>query len=455
MTSFGAWSLVPAAVVVAVALKTRRAFEPLLIGCLVGYLMIDWTKFPGNFLDSLIKTLQDESLVWVIVVCALYGSLIQLMVVSGGIAAFGDYLLRYLTTRRRTLVGAWLLGVAIFMDDYLSALTVSSIMRRVTDRFRVPRELLAMMVNSTAAPVCVIIPLSTWSLYVGKLLEGAKLAAPGQGNWLYMKTIPFNFYAIFMVVIAGLVAAGWMPVVGRMKRAVRRSEASADPADLVPAGSEPFTNRLMLPVGRAGKSRYFLVPLLVLVGVTLATGLDALKGAAVAVTFTVAYFSIDRVLRYDEALEGVWEGARGMLFTLVVLVMSYVLKNVGDAMGMTQFIVDGLRANANPKALPALIFLSLGLVTFATGSSWGVYAVTVPIVVALAAALGLSPWPSLGAVVAAGAFGSQACFYSDAAVLTATGTECNNIEHGLTQFPYALLAFALGTVAYLAVGYLG
>lgn len=453
--TFGAWSLVPPAVVVGVALRTRRAFEPLLAGCLVGYLMIDWRRFPGNFLDSLLKTFQDESLVWVIVVCTLYGSLIQLMVASGGIGAFGDYLLRFLTTRRRTLLGAWALGVVIVVDDYLSALAVSSIMKRVTDTFRVPRELLAMLVNSTAAPVCVIIPLSTWSLYVGKLLEDAKLSPVGQGNWLYIRTIPFNFYPIFVVIIAGLVAAGVIPAVGRMGRAVRRAEASDGPAALVPAGSEPFANRLLLPAGAMGKSRYFVVPFLVLIGVTLATGLDALKGAAVAVAFTVAWFAATRVLRYDQAIESVWEGARGMLFTLAVLVMSYVLKNVGDAMGLTQYIVDGLRASANPRALPALIFLSLGLVSFATGSSWGVYAVAVPIVVALTAALGLSPWASLGAVVGAGTFGSHACFYSDAAVLTATGTECNNIEHGLTQLPYALLAFGLGTVGYLAVGYLG
>ena len=448
---FGIWSLVPAAVVVAVALKTRRAFEPLLIGCLVGYLMIDWRKFPGNFLDSLLRTFQDSSLVWVIVVCTLYGSLIQLMVASGGIGAFGDHLLRFLTTRRRTLLGAWLLGVVIVVDDYLSALAVSSIMKRVTDRFRVPREMLAMIVNSTAAPVCVIIPLSTWSLYVGKLLEDAKLAPAGQGNWLYIKTIPFNFYAILMVAIAGLVAAGAIPAVGRMRRAVARTEGTGV---LVPPGSEPFANRLQLPVGVTGKARYFLIPFLVLIVVTLATGLDALKGAAVAVAFTALYFWLGRVLSYEQAFDGVWEGARGMLFTLAVLVMSYVLKNVGDDMGLTKYIVDALRAQASPKALPALIFMALGLVSFATGSSWGVYAVAIPIVVPLTAALGLNPWVSLGAVVGAGTFGSHACFYSDATVLTATGTECNNIEHGLTQLPYALAAFGLGTLGYLAVGYL-
>lgn len=451
--AFGAWSLVPAAVVVAAALKTRRAFEPLALGCAVGYLMVDWRRFPGNFLDSVLKTFQDPSLVWVVVVCTLYGSLIQLMVVSGGIAAFGDRLLGGLSTRRRTLLGSWLLGVVIFVDDYLSALAVSSIMKRVTDRFRVPRELLALLVNSTAAPVCVIIPLSTWSLYVGKLLEDAKLAPAGQGNWVYLKTIPYSFYGLFMVAIAGLLAGGLLPAVGRMGRAVRRAEAGSGEAGLVPPGSEPFRNRLELPAG-AGKARYFVIPFLVLIVVTLATGLDALKGAAVAVTATTLYFGLARVLTYEQAFEGVWDGARGMLFTLAVLVMSYVLKNVGDEMGLTQYIVDALKTSANPKMLPALIFLSLGLVSFATGSSWGIYAVAIPIVTALATSLHLNPWVSLGAVVAAGTFGSHACFYSDAAVLTATGTECNNIEHGLTQLPYALAAFALATVAYLAVGYL-
>jgi Na+/H+ antiporter NhaC len=449
--AFGVWSLVPPLVVVTVALKTRRAFEPLVVGCVAGFLIIDWRAFPGNFLDSLLKTFQDESLVWVIVVCTLYGSIIQLMVNSGGIRAFGDWLLQWLTTSKRAMVGSWLVGIGIFMDDYLSALVVGNTMKRVTDRLRMPREMLAFMVNSTAAAVCVIIPATTWSLYVGKLYEDASFVPKGRGFSAYVHTIPFTFYGLAVVAIAGLVAAGVIPVVGRMRRAMERVDQGGP---LAPPGSENFTSLVPLPETGTGKPRYFVVPLVLVLGITVATGIDALKGVALALALTAAYYVVAKVMTYEAVFEAVWAGARGMVFTLAVLVMSYVLKAVGDQMGLTQYLVDAMRAHAGREALPALIFMALGLVSFATGSSWGVYAVAVPIVVALIGSLGIHPWLSMGAVVSAGALGSHACFYSDASVLSATSAECNNVEHGLTQLPYAGLAFGLSAVGYLIAGYL-
>lgn len=449
--AFGVWSMIPPLVVVTVALKTRRAFEPLVIGCLVGFVMIDWRAFPGNFLDSLLKTFQDESLVWVIVVCTLYGSIIQLMVNSGGIRAFGDWLLQWLTTRRRALVGSWLVGIGIFLDDYLSALVVGNAMKRVTDRFRIPREMLAFLVNSTAAAVCVIIPATTWSLYVGKLYESSAFVPKGQGFSAYIHTIPYTFYGLAVVAIAGLVAAGIIPVVGRLGRAIERVDAGGP---LAPPGSESFVAIATVADTVAGRPRYFVVPLVLVLGITVATGIDALKGVALALAITAGYYVVAGVLTYEQVFEALWEGARGMVFTLAVLVMSYVLKAVGDQMGLTQYLVDVMRTHASREALPALIFLALGLVSFATGSSWGVYAVAVPIVVALIGSLGIHPWLSMGAVVSAGTLGSHACFYSDASVLSATSAECNNVEHGLTQLPYAGVAFGVAAVGYLVAGYL-
>lgn len=449
--AFGVWSMIPPLVVVTVALKTRRAFEPLVIGCLVGFVMIDWRAFPGNFLDSLLKTFQDESLVWVIVVCTLYGSIIQLMVNSGGIRAFGDWLLQWLTTRRRALVGSWLVGIGIFLDDYLSALVVGNAMKRVTDRFRIPREMLAFLVNSTAAAVCVIIPATTWSLYVGKLYESSAFVPKGQGFSAYIHTIPYTFYGLAVVAIAGLVAAGIIPVVGRLGRAIERVDAGGP---LAPPGSESFVAIATVADTVAGRPRYFVVPLVLVLGITVATGIDALKGVALALAITAGYYVVAGVLTYEQVFEALWEGARGMVFTLAVLVMSYVLKAVGDQMGLTQYLVDVMRTHASREVLPALIFLALGLVSFATGSSWGVYAVAVPIVVALIGSLGIHPWLSMGAVVSAGTLGSHACFYSDASVLSATSAECNNVEHGLTQLPYAGVAFGVAAVGYLVAGYL-
>ena len=190
----GIYSLVPPLVVVILGIVTRRAFEPLLAGCLVGFLMISPSGFPGNFVEAMTKTLQQEDMVWVILVCGLYGSLIHLIIQSGSVMAFGDYLLRYVKNRRSSLLVSWLMGVIIFIDDYMSALATGVTMRKITDTYQVSREMLAFMVSATAAPVCLLIPMSTWSIYCGSLLESNQVVEKGQAFQGFVHTIPFMFY---------------------------------------------------------------------------------------------------------------------------------------------------------------------------------------------------------------------------------------------------------------------
>lgn len=453
ISAFGIWSLVPPLVVVILAILTRRSIEPLLIGCVVGYLMIDWHSFPDNFLQSLIRTMQDESLVWVILVCGLYGALIHLMVQSGGALAFGRYMLRYIRTRRSSLLMSWLMGIVIFIDDYLNALVVGATMRKITDHFKVPREMLAYIVNSTSAPVCVIIPLSTWSIYIGKLIEDSGVVEKGGGFMGYVKTIPYNFYSWFAILIVVLFIFGIIPVFGRMKKAQRRVDETGV---LAPPGSEALTQTGEIPADiEKSKPVYFFLPLLVLLVATISFDIDALKGVVTAVLFTIGYYWVKKVLPYEQLFDSIFEGFKSMLFALAILVVSYILKNVGDEMGMTQYIIESLDGVVSKAYLPALVFISLGAIAFATGSSWGIYAIAIPLVVPLATALGANIWMVLGAVISAGTLGAHACFYSDATILTATGTECNNIEHALTQLPYALIAVALAIVCFLVAGFMG
>lgn len=450
---FGIWSLVPPLVVILLAILTKRSMEPLVIGCVVGYLMIDYRQFPDNILQSLIKTMQDESLVWVILVCGMYGALIHLMIQSGGALAFGNYMLRYIKTRRHSLLAAWAMGIIIFIDDYLNALVVGATMRKITDHFKVPRELLAYVVNSTSAPVCVIIPISTWSIYIGKLIEDQHLVGKGEGTYGFIQTIPYNFYAWFAVVAVVLVIFGIIPIMRRMKKAVHRAETTGV---LAPPGSEELSQTHDIPADiEKSKPAYFFIPLIVLIAATIAMDIDALKGVFIAVLFTIIYYWINKILPYNHLFDSIFEGFKSMLFALAILVVSYVLKNVGDEMGMTQFVIESLKGVVSKAYLPALVFISLGAIAFATGSSWGIYAIAIPMVVPLAAALDANVWATLGAVVSAGALGAHACFYSDATILTATGTECNNIEHAFTQLPYALMAAGLALICYLVYGFIG
>ncbi|MBN9382197.1 MAG: hypothetical protein J0H74_15620 [Chitinophagaceae bacterium] len=447
-------SIIPPLVVIVLAIVTRTSFEPLLVGCIVGFLIIGYkehSNFFTDFIASLYKVLEDESTVWVILVCGLYGSLIGLMVRSGGAVRFGETILQKLRSERAALFGTWGLGLFIFLDDYLSALTVGITMRKVTDHFRVPREKLAYIVNTTAAPWCVIVPLSTWTLFVGSVLEKCKFAPAGQGNHVYLSVIPFVAYGWISVFLIPLVILGILPLSGKMKRAQLRS---ATTGETIPPGNTMAALRLEhFASGKSPKAIYFILPIVVLLASTFALNFDALKGVMIAVVFTFIYYYIVRLASFQQLSETIFTGFNSMVYALALVVMSYVLKEVGDKMGLTQYVIGGVKPLVNRQLLPVLIFASLCLITYTTGSSWGVYAVVIPIVIPLAQSIGSNVPLNIGAVVSAGVFGSNACLYSDATILSAQSTECSNYDHSISQLPLALTAFVLSCVAYLALGY--
>lgn len=452
MEAFGWISLLPTLLVLVLALWTRRTFTALLGGVLLGCLILAKGKFFQLFTEQLSSVMGDPVIVWIILVCGLFGSLIHLLVASGGALAFADKVLQYVHNRSSALLMTWGLGLSIFIDDYLNALTVGSSMKKVTDRFGVSREMLAYIVDSTAAPICVLIPLSTWAIYISGLLEEEGVAAAGQGLATYVGIIPYIFYGWAAALIVPLVAKGWIPPLGPMKAA----EARAASGQLIPPGSESI--RLEMPevvaTDKPPSSWYFILPILVLIAATIWFDVDALKGVMVAVVFTVIYYLSRGLMKLEAAMENVFSGFKTMLYALGIIVMSFVLKEVNDGLGLTEYIIEGVSPWLDGRLLPMVCFLSLSVITFATGSFWGVYAITLPIILPLAAEVDVSQPLALGAVISAGAFGSHACFYGDATVLSASATGCNNMAHVLTQLPYTLLAAGLAALAYLLFGIL-
>ena len=459
--SFGALCLVPPLVVVVLAIFLRRAFEPLLIGCLVGYVIISFIHptadadgnlltFPNNFIVGLSKTLQDKDMVWVILVCGLYGSLIHLIIQSGGVFAFGHYVLKYVKSRRSALVTTWFLGLFIFIDDYMSALATGVTMRKITDNYNISREMLAFQVNAMAAPICVLIPMTTWSIYVGHVLEDRNVVAKGGGFDGFLHIIPFMFYAWVIVIIAFLIAIDKFPLFKKLRLAEHRAQTTgvlAPPDSIVSKVSEvPADLSKARPI-------YFFLPLSILIIATLWFDKDALKGILFGLSFTFFYYWLSRVMTFNQISDGIFEGFKSMVFALAILTMSYVLKRVGDEMGLTVFVIDSVKPVLSKGLLPFLIFISLSFIAYTTAQSWGLYAVAIPIIVPLAQAIGADVSLSLAAVVCAGVFGSQASFYSDVAVLTTASTECNNIEMSLSALPYCLLAVVISSGLFLVFGY--
>ena len=458
MADYGALSLIPPLVVVVLAIVLRTSFEPLLIGCLVGFILIAFRSHSNvftDFVDSLMHVIGDPSQggsVWVILVCGLYGSLIGLMIRSGGTMKFGDWALSKIKTQRGALMGAWFLGLAIFLDDYLSALTVGLSMRKITDAFKIPRSKLAYIVNTTAAPLCVIVPISTWTIFTGTILESSGVAAKGAGLSTYWKMIPFVCYGYISVLIIPLFIYGILPWFGKMKKAdtLARETGKLTSMELTMSSTLDVTQ---MNKQKQSKVIYFLLPVLVLLAATIYFDIDALKGVMIAVAFTFLYYMITKIGTFPQLSETVFSGFNSMVFALAILMMSYVLKDVNDKMGLTQYVLHGVSPYVSKQLLPLLVFASLSLIAVTTGSSWGLYAVAIPLVVPLAQHLGSNVLLNCGAIVSAGVFGSNACLYSDATILTAQSTECNNLENGLTQMPYSFIAFGLSCVAYLIFGY--
>ncbi len=458
---YGAISLIPPLVVIICGISLKRAFEPLLIGCLVGYGIIayfnmqnadfkaDMHQFPNNFLYGLQQSLGSQEMVWVILVCGLYGALIHLIIESGGVFAFGELALQYVKTRRGALVTTWFVGLFIFIDDYMSALATGVTMRKITDKFNISREMLAFVVNGMAAPICLLVPLSTWSVYCGNLMEQNQVVANGDAFSGYLATLPFMFYPMMTSLIVLLVAMEKFPLFGKLKLAEERAIGSNTNSSL----SNNYSDENESTTIKNSKPAYFFIPLIVLIAATLYLDKDALKGVMAAMIFTFFYYGFSKILTFSQLSDGIFEGFKSMILALAILTMSYVLKRVGDEMGLTPYVINATKPFLSKEFLPAIVFISLGFISYTTASSWALYAVAIPIVVPLAQAIGANVPMTLAALFCCGGFGSHSSFFSDVTILTAASTESDNIKNSFSALPYSLIAAALASLLFLISGF--
>lgn len=273
MEVFGALSLIPTAVVIGIAILTHRPILALLSGSLAGLLLIDPSAVIGGMADLSLEVMMDDTIGWVIMVCGLMGSLIMLLIKTGAATAFANAMATKADTRNKSLLVTWGLGMVIFIDDYLNAIAIGSSMKKVTDRFKVSRSMLSYVVDSTAAPICVIIPISTWAVYFAALLEETGTAPAGQGMAMYISGIPYMFYAWLAVILVPLVATGRFPLLGPMKHAENMAQKGNLSLEQV---VEFDTGADNIDVGATLWT--FLLPLLCLVCSAWYFDIDLLKG---------------------------------------------------------------------------------------------------------------------------------------------------------------------------------
>lgn len=410
---FGIVSVLPAAFLIFYVFYTKRILESLMLGGLLGFLMAHKGGFFSPLSDTFLEIMINEDIGWLFIVCGLMGSIISLIEKAGGAFAFGDWVSKRAKSAKTTLIWTYILALIMFIDDYLACLTIGASMTPITDRYKQPREILAYIIDSTAAPMCVLVPISTWAIFIGKLMEQHGLAPSGQGVIYFVKTIPFNFYAWAAMIVTLLVILGVIPKIGPMKGAFQRV---AETGVLAPPGSEKIDMRAGedFIVPENPKLATFFLPIICLVTATIALDVDMQKGVITTCAFIFVYYVSTGIMSPEEYMDLLIKGIKNMLFPLFMVILAYFFAAACEQIAFIDFVIDVGMRFMSPAMLPLVIFITFGITEFVMGISWGMYVIAMPIVIPLSAALGANPYIAVGAVCSAGVWGSHICFYSDA-----------------------------------------
>ena len=466
------WALLPPLVAIILALITKEVYSSLFVGIVVGALIYSGFKFEGTvtqiFEGGIIKVLSDSYNVGILIFLVILGSVVCMMNKAGGSAAFGRWASKKIHTRVGAELAAIVLGILIFIDDYFNCLTVGSVMRPVTDRHHVSRAKFAYLIDATAAPVCIIAPISSWAAAVSGFVEGQ------DGLAIFVKTIPYNFYAILTIVMmVGMVL---------MKTefgAMRTHEINALNGDLYTTSARPYENATddETPNPR-GKVIDLVIPIVVLViccvismiytggffsgtdFVTAFSQSDAstglAMGSAFGLVFAIIFYMIRRVINFRDCMGCIPEGFKAMVPAIMILTFAWTLKAMTDSLGAAVFVEEAMRSVAGgiEVILPAIIFLVGCGLAFATGTSWGTFGILIPIVVAVFEKS--SPEMmiiSMSACMAGAVCGDHCSPISDTTIMASAGAQCDHVTHVSTQLPYAILAAAVSFVTYIVAGF--
>ena len=463
-----AWALLPPIIAIGLALITKEVYSSLAIGIVVGGLMyanFDVLKAMDAITsDGLITAVSDTAGIFIFLVEL--GIIVALINKAGGSRAFGTWAAKHIKTRTGAMLATFVLGVLIFIDDYFNCLTVGSVMRPVTDGHKVSRAKLAYLIDATAAPVCMIAPVSSWAAAV------ASYAEDGQGLKLFITAIPYNFYSLltFVFIIA-------ICIMGFDYGSMAMHEYNAQfKDDLYTTGERVDKELENEGVNPNGKVIDLILPVLVLIGVSVfalvynggildgvsfvdAFGdTDATVGlpwaGAIALVFTIIYLMLRRIVTFKEAMEQVPKGFFAMVPPILILTFATALKNMTTLLGAKYFVaymMNGAAASLQ-NFLPAIIFLVACLLAFATGTSWGTFGILIPIV--------LSIFPSgelqvigISACLAGAVCGDHCSPISDTTIMSSAGAQCNHINHVSTQLPYAITVAAVSFVSFIVAGF--
>lgn len=472
------WALVPALIAIVLALITKEVYSSLFLGIIIGALFITGfnpvAAFDTVVNGGLVSVLSDSYNVGILIFLVVLGAMVALLNKSGGSRAFGEWASKNIKTKAGALLATWFFGILIFVDDYFNCLTVGSVMRPVTDKYKISRAKLAYIIDATAAPVCIIAPISSWAAAVTGFVEGE------DGLALFMKAIPYNYYAIMTMVF--IVATTLLGInFGKMKKC----EDAANGGDLfygqqvVNRETSYHEEKILGP----GKVIDLVIPIIALVALCIIgliysggfftegedgfhnfiiafSNADASVGLAMgsmcALILTIIYYLLKRVLSFNDTMSSLTEGFKNMVPAILILTFAWTLKAMIDALDAKAFIDGIVRSNVGSMStfLPAIIFLLGAGISFATGTSWGTFGILIPIVVYILKAID----PQLmiigiSAAMAGSVFGDHCSPISDTTIMSSAGAQCEHLLHVSTQLPYAGYVAIISFICYIVAGF--
>ncbi len=468
------WSLVPPVVAIILALITKEVYSSLFIGILMGGLFYAGFNFETTvnhvFVDGIVGSLTDEYNMGILVFLVILGVMVCMMNRAGGSAAFGRWASEHIKSRVGVQLSTVLLGCLIFIDDYFNCLTVGSVMRPVTDKYQISRAKLAYLIDATAAPVCIIAPISSWAAAVSGFVEGE------DGFTVFLRAIPYNFYAILTIVM--LLAITVMKFdYGPMKQ----HEANALKGDLYTTPDRPYAaaeeeeSASEEPKGGVIDLVFPIISLIVccVIGMIYTGGFfsgtgfieafsesDAsvglMLGSFFGLVLTIIFYAVRHVLKFTESMSCIPDGFKAMVPAILILTFAWTLKAMTDSLGAKEFVAGLVSGAAGSllNLLPAIIFLVGCFLAFATGTSWGTFGILIPIVVSVFAGQDETMMIiSISACMAGAVCGDHCSPISDTTIMASAGAQCNHVNHVTTQLPYAITAAAVSCVMYVIAGF--
>ena len=436
------WALVPPVVAIGLALITKEVYSSLFVGVLMGGILYSGFSFEGTithiFEDGMISVLSDSYNVGILIFLVILGTMVCLMNRAGGSAAFGQFAADHIKGRVGAQLATILLGCLIFIDDYFNCLTVGSVMRPVTDKFKVSRAKLAYLIDATAAPICIIAPISSWAAAVTGFVEGE------DGFSIFVRAIPYNFYAILMIVMMiGMVLL--QTEFGSMKF----HEKNALKGDLYTTPGRPYDTEKQPEVSVRGTVLDLLIPIISLI-------ICCTMGSFFGLLITIGLYQVRRVLKFSECMACIPEGFKSMVPAIMILSFAWTLKAMTDSLGADVYVATVVASSARSllNFLPAIIFVVCCFLAFATGTSWGTFGILIPIVVAVFENSNPDLMIiSISACMAGAVCGDHCSPISDTTIMASAGAQCEHVNHVTTQLPYAVTAAVVSFVSYIIAGF--